>query len=69
MARCTMQTDAFEWTGNFDPTGEYLGTFLGLYTNLLGRTLMGYKHMPDAEGNELVPDLAPRRSRRSPTTA
>ena len=53
-----MQTDAFEWTGNFDPTGEYLGTFLGLYTNLLGRTLMGYQHMPDAEGNELVPDLA-----------
>jgi peptide/nickel transport system substrate-binding protein len=53
-----MQTDAFEWTGNFDPTGEYLGTFLGLYTNLLGRTLMGYNHLPDAEGNELVPDLA-----------
>jgi peptide/nickel transport system substrate-binding protein len=53
-----MQTDAFIWTGNFDPTGEYLGTFLGLYTNLLGRTLMGYQHLPDAEGNELVPDLA-----------
>jgi peptide/nickel transport system substrate-binding protein len=53
-----METDAFEWTGNFDPTGEYLGTFLGLYTNMLGRTLMGYQHMPDAAGNELVPDLA-----------
>ena len=51
-------TDAFEWTGNFDPTGEYLATFLGLYQNLLGRTLMGYNHVPDAEGNELVPDLA-----------
>ena len=52
------QTDAFIWTGNFDPTGEYLGTFLGLYTNLLGRTLMGYRHAPDAEGNEVIPDLA-----------
>jgi peptide/nickel transport system substrate-binding protein len=53
-----METDAFIWTGNFDPTGEYLGTFLGLYTNMLGRTLMGYQHLPGAEGNELVPDLA-----------
>ena len=53
-----METDAFIWTGNFDPTGEYLGTFLGLYTNLLGRTLMGYQHLPEADGNELVPDLA-----------
>ncbi len=51
-------TDAFEWTGNFDPTGEYLATFFGLYQNLFGRTLMGYKHLPDAEGNELIPDLA-----------
>jgi peptide/nickel transport system substrate-binding protein len=54
----TSEIDAFVWTGNFDPTGEYLGTFLGLYTNLLGRTLMGYKHLPDAEGNEVIPDLA-----------
>ena len=52
------QTDAFEWTGNFDPTGEYLATYLGLYTNMLGRTLMGYKHIAGAEGNELIPDLA-----------
>ncbi len=52
------ETDAFVWTGNFDPTGEYLGTFLGLYTNLLGRTLMGYYHAPDAKGNEVIPDLA-----------
>jgi peptide/nickel transport system substrate-binding protein len=53
-----VQTDAFEWTGNFDPTGEYLATFFGLYSNLLGRTLMGYKHLEGNEGNELVPDLA-----------
>jgi len=53
-----MQTDAFIWTQNFDPTGEYLGTFFGLYSNMLGRTLMGYLHQPDAEGNKVVPDLA-----------
>jgi peptide/nickel transport system substrate-binding protein len=53
-----VQTEAFEWTGNFDPTGEYLGTALGLYTNMLTRTLMGYRHMPGDDGNELVPDLA-----------
>jgi peptide/nickel transport system substrate-binding protein len=53
-----VQTEAFEWTGNFDPTGEYLGTALGLYTNMLTRTLMGYRHQPGAEGNELIPDLA-----------
>src|SRR3954454_18703137 len=52
------QTDSFEWTGNFDPTGEYLATFLGLYTNMLGRTLMGYNHEAEAAGNELIPDLA-----------
>lgn len=53
-----VQTEAFEWTGNFDPTGEYLGTFFGIYSNLLGRTLMGYRHLGGAEGNELIPDLA-----------
>jgi peptide/nickel transport system substrate-binding protein len=53
-----MQTDAFEWTGNFDPTGEYLGTALGFYSNLLVRTLMGYRHVGGPEGNELIPDLA-----------
>jgi peptide/nickel transport system substrate-binding protein len=53
-----VQTEAFEWTGNFDPTGEYLGTFFGIYSNMLGRTLMGYKHADGAEGNEIIPDLA-----------
>ena len=53
-----VQSEAFEWTGNFDPTGEYLGTAFGFYSNMLVRTLMGYKHLPGAEGNELVPDLA-----------
>jgi peptide/nickel transport system substrate-binding protein len=53
-----VQTEAFEWTSNFDPTGEYLGTAFGFYSNMLVRTLMGYKHVPGAEGNELVPDIA-----------
>jgi peptide/nickel transport system substrate-binding protein len=53
-----VQTEAFEWTGNFDPTGEYLGTALGIYTNMLVRTLMGYTHEEGSAGNELVPDLA-----------
>jgi peptide/nickel transport system substrate-binding protein len=53
-----METDAFEWTGNFDPTGEYLGTALGFYSNLLVRTLEGYRHVGGADGNELIPDLA-----------
>jgi peptide/nickel transport system substrate-binding protein len=50
--------ESFEWTGNFDPTGEYLGTALGIYSNVLIRTLIGYKHVEGAEGNELIPDLA-----------
>jgi peptide/nickel transport system substrate-binding protein len=53
-----VQSEAFEWTSNFDPTGEYLGTFFGFYSNMLGRTLMGYRHQGGEEGNELVPDLA-----------
>ncbi len=53
-----INAESFEWTGNFDPTGEYLGTAFGLYSNLLVRTLLGYKHVAGAEGNELIPDLA-----------
>ena len=52
-----VQTEAFEWTGNFDrPVST--GTAFGFYSNMLVRTLMGYKHLGSAEGNELVPDLA-----------
>jgi peptide/nickel transport system substrate-binding protein len=48
----------FGFTGGFDPTGEYLGEAWGLYTNLLLRALMGYKHLPGADGNQVIPDLA-----------
>jgi peptide/nickel transport system substrate-binding protein len=49
---------SFEFTGGFDPTGEYLGTALALYDNLMLRTLVGYTHEAGAKGNVLVPDLA-----------
>ena len=52
------QIDAFVWTGNFDPTGEYLAQYWGMYQNLLGRALMGYRHVEGDEGNEVIPDLA-----------
>jgi peptide/nickel transport system substrate-binding protein len=49
---------AFDFTNNFDPVGEYLGEAFGMYSNLLLRTLVGYKHVAGAPGNELIPDLA-----------
>ena len=49
---------SFGFTNNFDPTGEYLGNAWGLYSNLMLRSLIGYKHRPGADGNVLVGDLA-----------
>jgi peptide/nickel transport system substrate-binding protein len=49
---------SFGFTNNFDPTGEYLGTGINIFENLLLRTLVGYKHAPGAEGNQLIGDLA-----------
>ena len=49
---------SFGFTNNFDPTGEYLGNAWGLYSNLMLRALVGYKHLPGAAGNDLVGDLA-----------
>jgi peptide/nickel transport system substrate-binding protein len=49
---------SFGFTNNFDPTGEYLGNAWGIYVNLLMRPLVGYKHQPGAQGNELIGDLA-----------
>jgi peptide/nickel transport system substrate-binding protein len=53
-----MATEDFGYTGAFDPTDEYLGEAWGLYTNLLLRTLLTYKHTAGPEGDVLVPDLA-----------
>src|SRR4051812_37218558 len=49
---------AFSFTDNLDPTGEYLGEAFSIYSNLLVRTLVGYNHVAGADGNELVPDIA-----------
>jgi peptide/nickel transport system substrate-binding protein len=49
---------AFNFTDGLDPTGEYLGDAFSIYSNLLVRTLVGYRHVAGAEGNQLVPDLA-----------
>jgi peptide/nickel transport system substrate-binding protein len=49
---------SFDFTDDFDPTGEYLGEAFGIYSNLLVRTLVGYNHVADAPGNIVVPDLA-----------
>jgi peptide/nickel transport system substrate-binding protein len=52
----TATTD-FGYTNGFDPTGEYLGAAFATYNALL-RTLLGYRFVAGAPGNELQPDLA-----------
>jgi peptide/nickel transport system substrate-binding protein len=49
---------SFDFTSDFDPTGEYSVQAFGLYSNLLVRTLVGYNHVAGPAGNLLVPDLA-----------
>ncbi|MDX6630908.1 MAG: peptide/nickel transport system substrate-binding protein [Gaiellales bacterium] len=49
---------SYDFTGGFDPTGEYLAEAFGIYSNLMVRTLVGYNHVAGAPGNVLVPDLA-----------
>jgi peptide/nickel transport system substrate-binding protein len=49
---------SFDFTGGFDPTGEYLGEAIGIMNNLLVRTLVQYPHIEGTPGNELLPDLA-----------
>lgn len=51
-------TDAFEWNANLDPTGEYLGTAWAMYTQLMLRPLVNYRHIAGEAGNEIVADLA-----------
>ena len=43
---------AFNFTDNGDPTGEYLGDWFGIADNLLVRTLIGYTHQPGGPGNQ-----------------
>jgi len=53
-----VSSTSFEFTNSFDPTGEYLGDGWGIYSNMLIRTLVSYKHTDGADGNVIVPDLA-----------
>jgi len=51
-------TEDFGFNGGFDPTGEYLGSAWGLYSDLLLRNLVTYKHIAGTAGDEIVPDVA-----------
>jgi len=48
----------FGFTNGFDPTGEYLGTAWGLYSDLLLRTLVTYTHTGGIPGDAIKPDIA-----------
>lgn len=50
--------EGFGFTNSFDPTGEYLPSAWGIYSGLLLRTLVTYKHIGGTAGNEIVPDIA-----------
>jgi peptide/nickel transport system substrate-binding protein len=52
----TATTD-LSFTNGFDPTGEYVAVAIDLL-GAMGRTLMATKHIADAPGNEIFPDLA-----------
>ena len=43
---------------DLDPTSEYTSMGFALFSNLLTRPLMNYRHVAGAAGNEVVPDLA-----------
>jgi peptide/nickel transport system substrate-binding protein len=49
---------AFGFTNNMDPVGEYLGEAISIQSSLLTRTLVGYNHVAGAPGNKIVPDIA-----------
>src|SRR3990170_5501444 len=53
-----METDGIAYTSGGDPSGEYLGISFGIFSNLLGRTLLTYYHTDGAQGNALATDLA-----------
>jgi peptide/nickel transport system substrate-binding protein len=49
--------NSFGFTDGFDPSGEYLNSAWGIYSNLLIRTVVGYNHVAGPAGNEIVADL------------
>lgn len=54
----TRESTSFDFTSGFDPSGEYLGTTFGFFSQALLRTLVNYRHVGDEAGNEVLPDLA-----------
>ena len=52
------EATSFDFTSGFDPSGEYLGTTFGFFSQALLRTLMNYRHVEGEPGNEVLPDLA-----------
>ena len=48
----------FGFTGAFDPTGEYLGTAFGFFSQMMIRNLVTYDHILGTAGDKIVPDLA-----------
>jgi peptide/nickel transport system substrate-binding protein len=48
----------FGFTGAFDPTGEYLNIGFGLFSEMLLRNLVTYRHVAGLAGDQPVPDLA-----------
>src|ERR687895_135066 len=48
----------FQFTSGFDPTGEYLSTSFAIFSQMMLRNLVSYRHIAGDAGNELVPDLA-----------
>ncbi|MFM8943809.1 MAG: ABC transporter substrate-binding protein [Actinomycetota bacterium] len=48
----------FGFTNAFDPTGEYLGSAWGYYSQMLIRGLVSYEFVGGAAGNVVVADLA-----------
>ena len=49
---------SFYVTGGFDPTSEYAYQPWEIYTGMLLRTLVSYRHVEGVPGTEVVPDLA-----------
>ena len=49
---------SFDFSAGLDPTAEYLASGIGILSNLMVRTLVGYNHVKGAPGNVLVPDSA-----------
>jgi peptide/nickel transport system substrate-binding protein len=48
----------FAFTSGFDPTGEYLSMSFAIFSQMMLRNLVSYRHVAGDAGNEVLPDLA-----------